>query len=317
MGSFMGRFKGAFLGAAGLWLGACGSWALGEAPCATEVAAIDRDSGGIEDSGGIGSETWQAVAAGGLHSCAIDGAGGLICVGHEADGRLEAPQGVWEVVDLGLAFGCAFGETELSCWGRGDSGQLLVPEELRVQGLSVGAAHACGWDATGEATCWGRSLEGQTGALPGDIGLVAAGWLTTCWLDVEGTPGCVGDDRQGIVSDLPLDRLSRLALGQSFGVGIDLGGGFACWGKGLACEEGALSGPFVEVAAGMDFACALGEDGSVACLPEDGPSLEGDFVAINADSSGLHVCGLDRSGAIQCAGSDAAGQVSGFGSQSP
>lgn len=63
---------------------------------------------------------------------------------------------------------------EAYCWGRGEAGQLGVPEEqatapspvqtdVRFSSLVAGARHTCGISLDGEVLCWGWGQRGQLG----------------------------------------------------------------------------------------------------------------------------------------------------------
>ena len=133
----------------------------------------------------------QSIVAGGLHTCAITGAGGAQCWGYNRDGELGDGTGVNndQPVDVtgltsgvariaaGLAHTCAVttaGAAE--CWGDGEDGDLgdganamdLAP--VGVSGLSSGVAsigvgeyQSCAVLTSGFVSCWGSNTNGQVG----------------------------------------------------------------------------------------------------------------------------------------------------------
>ena len=133
-----------------------------------------------------------AVAAGGYHTCALLGTGGLKCWG---DGRLGAlGDGVFGVqgtpVDvLGLSSGvtavvagiyhtCALLDTgAVKCWGYNGYGQvgdgsadefLFTPVDVvglssGVVAIAAGGIHTCALLDTGALKCWGCGRFGQLG----------------------------------------------------------------------------------------------------------------------------------------------------------
>ena len=147
----------------------------------------------------VGSEhDWIWIAAGGTQTCGIRKGNVLYCWGDNSEGQVgierigpdgepvvtEQPVTVttandWVRVAAGDRHTCAIKrEQPLSCWGRGDAGQLglsdvteveapaRVHEALRFRELALGAAHSCGIDATPAQNvyCWGDNDRGQLGS---------------------------------------------------------------------------------------------------------------------------------------------------------
>ena len=133
----------------------------------------------------------DSIAAGGLHTCVINDAGGAQCWGFNRDGELgdgtgvnsDAPVDVSGMtsgvarIAAGLAHTCGVttaGGAE--CWGDGEDGDVgdgtgamqLAP--VGVSGLSSGVAsigvgeyQSCAVQTTGFVSCWGSNTGGQVG----------------------------------------------------------------------------------------------------------------------------------------------------------
>jgi alpha-tubulin suppressor-like RCC1 family protein len=136
------------------------------------------------------------VAVGRTHSCGIR-KGELLCWGGNDYAQVgigrEGPDAVplvideparvvttfdWVEVATGAYHTCARNAaagSSLSCWGRGDSGQLgtgvqdvsdmpkLVPQSAGFRGLALGTAFSCALDAERAVYCWGDNSQGQLG----------------------------------------------------------------------------------------------------------------------------------------------------------
>lgn len=258
----------------------------------TALAAHTFDT----SSGGKGK-----VSIGGYHTCAVTGAGGVLCWGGNTSGQLgnggttpevlPAPvkgfggNGVLSgitAVAAGAYHTCALTTAgTVACWGRNDHGQLgrgtksndPQPVPVVVGGLgdvvsiTAGAQHTCAVLKSDAATCWGANDDGQTG---------------------KGTAG--GDELSpvpvaGVGGAGVLPAVSALSAGNSHTCALLSLGVVRCWGKGSNGEMGndttmAANPAPVEVAglagtgqltgvtgivAGGNHTCAILGQGSVAC----------------------------------------------------
>lgn len=192
-----------------------------------------------------GARSWEAVSAGGYHTCAISKGGAAYCWGYNYDGQLgngstafsglPTPQLVrgshsWTSIDAGLIHTCGVSSlNRLYCWGRNNSGQvtgtpssnLLTPQEVHsgtswVQ-AAAGGGHSCAVDSSGSARCWGMNSSGQRGDGGADDGLVqgrhawaqlSAGEHHTCGVTTDGVAYCWGDGTSGQVGDGMGDGIS-------------------------------------------------------------------------------------------------------------
>lgn len=130
------------------------------------------------------------VEAGGFHTCALTGAGGVKCWGYNSFGQVGT--GVKTANELvpvdvaGLSAGvstisaggvhtCAVTTgAEVRCWGSNSKGQLgdgsttqrEAPTALALQSIRnviAGNEHTCAVTTAGEALCWGFNAVGQLG----------------------------------------------------------------------------------------------------------------------------------------------------------
>lgn len=140
---------------------ACGLTGAGEAYC---WGKVDHGQGGAEPADTVclphgcyaapsrieGPVAFQAIAAGGGHSCALDGEGQTYCWGSGSQGQLgrEAPERCPE-----LSYTVACSRTPVAV-GQG---------ELRFAQITAGAMHTCALTTGGEAYCWGANVQGQLG----------------------------------------------------------------------------------------------------------------------------------------------------------
>ena len=133
----------------------------------------------------------SGLATGNGHTCALDGAGGVLCWGYNSSGQLGSagppPGHGWPtraavpVVLVSLAAGgehtCGLTAAGAAyCWGSNSHGQLgngtiggtnsvaaPVGGGLTFVVLSTGGAHTCGVTPDGSIYCWGANASGQLG----------------------------------------------------------------------------------------------------------------------------------------------------------
>ncbi len=133
----------------------------------------------------------SGLATGSGHTCALDGAGGVLCWGYNSSGQLGSagpPSGhgwpTLAAVPVTLVSLAAGGEHTCGltaagaayCWGSNSNGQLgngtiggtFVPAGpvsggLTFVVLSTGGYHTCGVTPDGSIYCWGANASGQLG----------------------------------------------------------------------------------------------------------------------------------------------------------
>ncbi len=282
-------------GAAYCW-GANGSGQLGlgatEPPQVSSPAAV---RGGLR---------FQAIAAGGFHTCGLTRGGAAYCWGANefgqlgtdaAGGRTAAPTPVagglhFTRLTLGGLHTCGLtGDGAAYCWGINRFGELgtgstdtlatrpgLVTGGFPFSDLDAGASHTCGTLAEGAAYCWGYDQFGQLGLdAPGE----ECGWRSRCGrspVKVSGLPSLLEIDTGGLHT-----------------CGLAAGGRAYCWGLNLYGELG-----------GGDAAMEIRLPVEVAGAP-----------ALTSLSLGEHgTCGIARDGSAYCWGHDDYGELGRGGS---
>lgn len=223
----------------------------------------------------------------------------------EVAGAPAPVPGLESVVDLAAGNDHTCAQTEdggVLCWGLGRQGQIpggqdlvLAPTALDLVGaadsIHLGATSTCVLVAEANPGCVG---EPALGTVPGDkpaVAKIALGREHGCLMYAGGGVGCWGDNTRGQGGVEGFDELPTVAdvegiagatdvvVGDAFSCALLADdGGVACWGAGdrgqLAqadLEQSAtpltidLPETTVALAAGPDFACALGSDGITRC----------------------------------------------------
>ena len=228
---------------------------------------------------GAGSQVAAAaIAAGGDHTCALLGDGGVECwgangAGQLGDGTARGPQScdgspcaTSPVLVRGLsdAVAIAAGGAEtcavldggaVDCWGAGAGvAPAAVSGVSGAVSVSVGGDHACALLGSGGVECWGANGAGQLESAAPVAGVrsavaVAAGAQHTCALIAGGSVECWGANGYG-------------QLGTGTSVGPQSCAGAACSRAPLTVAG--VSGA-VAIAAGDDDTCAILAGGAVDC----------------------------------------------------
>lgn len=237
--------------------------------------------------------TWQAIASGRVHSCALD--------------------------KLGYAF----------CWGQNDLAQLgvtgidydSIPMPVsggrRYVSLIAGADHACGLTADHFAYCWGNNSSAQLGigqitdpvttptAVAGGhlFTSLASSGVHTCGITTAGDAYCWGWEGEG-----------------------ELGNGVTGTYQGKPNASPVLGGMhYVAITAGSSHTCAITVAADGYCWGNDyegqaGHGTAGDYqpvpVAVSGTpklgaiaAGGAHSCAIDVNGGSWCWGSNEMGQI--------
>ena len=130
-------------------------------------------------------DTAAAIAAGGKHTCYLDGEGIVQCWGANgaADkGQADPPDGIFAAISAGYEHTCGIRDDGggIECWGDNASGQSAAPAGS-FAAVDAGRAHTCGIRADDvTAACWGRNEYGQTDAPDGEFTAISAGGEHSC-----------------------------------------------------------------------------------------------------------------------------------------
>jgi alpha-tubulin suppressor-like RCC1 family protein len=238
---------------------------------------------------GLGSNV-TAIAAGGLHTCALWG-GGVSCWGDNEHGQVgdgskvvdrTAPVAVSGVsagaasIAAGGAHTCVAGPGGMQCWGFDSDGQLgdgstsdsFLPVAVNAlatgaSSVSAGGAHTCAITGAAALQCWGYGLYGQIGD--------------------NSTGDCVAPTAVSLAAHGAL----AVAAGGEHSCAIDSAGAAWCWGE--------------------DQSGQLGDNGSVdSATPVPAMGIASGATAIAAGTA--HTCAL-VGGSVQCWGWNVAGAL--------
>ena len=289
----------------------------------------------------------QAIALGGLHSCALTTAGGVKCWGYNANGQLgdgSTTQRTTAVDVTGLATGlqaisiggdassshsCAITTSgAVKCWGSNDYGQLgdgsttsrLTAVDVTglatgLQAISLGGLHSCALTTAGGVNCWGFNDSGQLGDGSTNSRLTA--------VDVTGLA----------------TGLQAIALGSAHTCALTTAGGVKCWGYNFNGQLGdgsttqrttpvnatGLATGLQAIALGSAHTCALTTAGGVKCWGRNNNGQLGDgsttprTTAVDATglatgiqaiaAGGGHTCALTTVGGVKCWGYNSNGRL--------
>jgi len=258
-----------------------------------------NDNGQLGDNSGV--DRWTpvdvtglssgvtAISAGGLHTCALTTAGGMLCWGNNYEGRLGDNTEIDRfspVAVMGLTGGvaaisagglhtCALTTAGgVLCWGSNYDGGLgnnsttpsRVPGAVTgltggVASIAAGGAHTCAITTAGGAKCWGNGYDGELGnnsatlrltpvnvtGLSSGMLAISAGELHTCGLNSVGGVKCWGWNYYGQIGDstttdfhtgnlTPVavtglaSGVASIATGGAHTCALTTAGGVKCWG---------------------------------------------------------------------------------------
>jgi hypothetical protein len=235
--------------------------------------------------------TWEAIVVGPRHGCAYDGATlSIDCWGEEIDGSLDG----WDQGGVGV------------------SAQFV---------LKAGTDYTCAIDlSTDAASCWGASPGGVPEAWVGDVptsGIidVAPGTNHTCWMLIDGTVGCAGDDTYGQATPPVGFSFTAVDAGAFHTCALDNGGLVTCWGinDGSASDLGQVSdtpsNTFSSIDAAALHTCGVRSDGvhagELTCWGEAQGTFEGYYgnsagVYVSVWAGTNHSCGITSNGEANC-----------------
>ena len=246
--------------------------------------------------------TFQAISAGGQHTCAVTTTGDAYCWGRNEFGRLGDGTGADRTAPVRVA----------------------APRGVTFASVSTGAAHSCALAAAGGvAYCWGANFAGQLGDNSGTdqyspvlvqapagvtFNAVTTGFFHSCGLATSGAVYCWGNNGFGELGDntsvaKPTPVQANAPAGVTFAT-LDAGyahtcavtptGAAYCWGANGSGQLGdntmigkpvptAVQGglQFALVSGGANHTCGITTGGIGYCWGENGDGQIGDNTTVN------------------------------------
>lgn len=270
---------------------------------------------------------WKYVTAGYDRSCGLRLDGSLECWGEPEYGQgyfddIDYDLGVLpdvEFVRVDLGWGYTGGDYHacgivedgsIVCWGRNESGETNAPTGS-FRDVVTGTYASGALDAEGRLVTWG--WWGQATSDETDYVDIAGGFKEICGSRAVGTVTCRdhSDTYSVDASYLAIDtnRYDVLCgVDSNFNVGCVRAPGYGD-GSVYYYEESPM-GAYVDVCMGHDHACALGQDGSIACWGENSQHQLDvpDDRYVQLDCGFHHSCALTTTGVIRCWGECAHGE---------
>lgn len=234
-----------------------------------------------------------AISAGGLHVCALQDDGDVLCWGDNHDSQL----GIGTV-------------------GDGSPVPVRVRELPPATAIDGGGEHACAIVGQGRVFCWGENRDGQIGdgattdrRLPVEVDGIAdavsisAGTNHTCAVLSDGSARCWGSNEDGQIGDgTTVGRLRAVRVdGIEDAVEISAGGYHTCARLADATVRCWGSNHQGQVGTGAPSAADPIEERALAVIGVAG--------AVGISAGGFHTCAVLATGRIACWGYDNAGQL--------
>jgi alpha-tubulin suppressor-like RCC1 family protein len=251
--------------------------------------------------------SYNAISAGGRHSCALGLGGVVYCWGFNGDAELG-------IGDVALGSGPVFATPQ----------PAATTGNVTFRDISTGMGHSCAVALTGEAFCWGSNVDGRIGQqshtterfeLPQQVRTtytftdVSSGRAHNCGIGFSTRPVCWGSNHDGeagvvfgpaITTDSATIDFPQYVNNPVFtlgAIGITAGGVHGC----------------AATAVGQTYCWGnnvFGQLGDGTNNRSTSPALvTGAQAFIAVAAGGYHTCGLTAAGAAWCWGSNSSGQL--------
>jgi alpha-tubulin suppressor-like RCC1 family protein len=273
------------------------------------------------------SGTAIAIAAGGLHNCAIRaGSRAVVCWGDNTEGQSTPPDSVNGTAGRASAIAvsdytsCAIqaGSGAVVCWGYNLYGEATPPASVdgsagTASAIAVGGAHSCAIQAgSGAVVCWGDNSYGVSTpptSVDGNAGTattIAAGYYHSCAIQAgSGAVVCWGLNDTGQATPPAAvngtsGRATSLAAGRIHSCAIQAGTrAVVCWGGSSPPDSvNGTAGAASKVAAGWSHSCAIqAGSGAVVCW---GSNTDGEATPpVSVDGSAGRVTAIAAGGGLK------------------
>lgn len=212
--------------------------------------------------------------------------GGSDNTGGTTDGGTTETVFSGNTVAVAMDYACAIkanapaGETNVVCWGEGDSRLgasttiLDVPEGLRLKEISARSHHACGLlenTPTGNSSnvvCWGNSTSGTMPPANTQLKHIASGLDFSCGLLANTPPAgttnvvCWGSSFDGKTTPPAELQFSQIILGSNHACGLiseltDGSTNLRCWGYFPSTPSSLDNQQFSSIGAGNNIVCGV------------------------------------------------------------
>jgi len=230
--------------------------------------------------------TYADVAAGQLHSVALQQDGSLVAWGARNKGQTDVPDGAdYVAVAAGYAHSLALKtDGSLAAWGDNGLGQCNVPGETDFVAISAGKAHSVALRQNGSVIAWGDNSNGQCNVpSEADFTAISAGAYFTVALRQNGTLAAWGNNSKGQCNVPDGNKYVAISAGQNYAVALQNDGTLVAWGT----QSGTLPADkdFKAVAVGGLHSVALHRDGTLTAWGSNtagqcNPPISGGVVSI-------------------------------------
>jgi len=211
--------------------------------------------------------SFDGVALGVQHLCAIEHGGSVLCTGNNSYGQLDAPSGAFSSLAAGGDLTCGIKtDGSLACWGA-NYAPLPPPPSGNFQSVAVSkngvGLHACAIALDGQLTCWGDYPDGAAIAAIGPVRSVDAGGQRTCAVKADGSLTCFSTNPlAGVYQSVAVSGTDNFG-----GCALKSDQTAVCWG---VAADGLPSGvKFERIAAAGDYdslmTCGITALGRVQC----------------------------------------------------
>ena len=173
--------------------------------------------------------SFDGVAAGSRHYCALATDGRLQCEGRDAAGETAPPATEYRQVSAGRETTCAVtSRGELRCAGRDTHGQASPPGGIFWKVAASKFRHSCGVAEDRTVVCWG-----QSGGVPADGSYadIAVGSPESCGVRTDGTLACWSTSACPDVCSPPEGEFRNVTVGDGFACAVGTDGALRCWGS--------------------------------------------------------------------------------------